>query len=145
MPFLSWITAKLSGAAIKAGAEVVKSGAETAKALAEVPKTLIETEKAHLEVKELQLQSQERERLIVPATFADVKEYDPKIEQIERHWKVLETKDEMDRAKMEYQLRVTRWLVKSMLLFALFGILALGLSLTSFGHRLLDLLKAIFR
>lgn len=68
--FITSIVAKITG-------EAVKAGAETAKAVVDVPKTLIETEKARLEVCELRRKDDERERLIQPATFEDVKEYSP--------------------------------------------------------------------
>lgn len=70
MPFLEWIAAKLTG-------EAIKGGAEFAKTATEIPKNIVETRKAELEVAELKVRAQERERLIVPATFDDVKQFDP--------------------------------------------------------------------
>jgi hypothetical protein len=75
MPILSWIAARITGEALKAGGEVFKTATE-------IPKNIIETEKAHLEVEELKFQTTERQHLITPATFEDVEQYDPKVERL---------------------------------------------------------------
>ena len=75
MPILSWIAAKLTGEAIKAGGEIAKTATE-------IPKNIVETHKAHLEVDEINAKRAERERLIVPATFEEVKYYDPKVKRL---------------------------------------------------------------
>jgi hypothetical protein len=77
MSILAWLATKITGEAIKAGGEVAKTATE-------IPKNLVETQKAHLEVEELKFQKAERQHLITPATFDDVKEYDPKVKRIEQ-------------------------------------------------------------
>lgn len=75
MPWFAWLLAKITGETVKGVTEVTKSAVE-------IPKTLVETEKARLEVLQLRQEREERSRLIVPATFEDVKQFDPKYRQI---------------------------------------------------------------
>jgi hypothetical protein len=77
MSMLAWLATKITGEAIKTGGEVAKTATE-------IPKNLVETQKARLEVEELKLHRAERESLITPATFEQVKEYDPKVARIEK-------------------------------------------------------------
>jgi len=77
MPLFAWIVSKITGEAIKSGTEVVRSAVE-------IPKTLVETERAKLEVVDLKRQIEERGKLIVPATFEDVKEFDEIFLAVER-------------------------------------------------------------
>jgi hypothetical protein len=79
MPILAWIAARITGEALKAGGEVAKTATE-------IPKNLIETQKAHLEVEELKFQNTQRQNLITPATFDEVKQYDPKAKLLHDHF-----------------------------------------------------------
>lgn len=78
MSFLSWLASFFTQKAT----EAIKGGVETVAAGTEIPKNLIETEKAHLEVKELKRAETERAALVVPATLEDVKEFDPKYQEL---------------------------------------------------------------
>lgn len=75
MFLLSWILAKVTG-------EAVKTGGEIARTAVEVPKAIAEMEKARLEVAKLKEDRALGERLIHPATFEDVKEFDPTYRRI---------------------------------------------------------------
>jgi hypothetical protein len=109
MPFLSSILAKITG-------EAIKSGAETVKTATEIPKNLIETKKAHLEVAELVHARGSRESRIVPATMDDINKFDPKHRRLIQ--KVLAS--ETDEPTNTIALRVrTRSILPSIILWVL--------------------------
>ena len=85
MSLMAYILGKVTAAFAKVTGEAIKSGAEIAKTATEIPKNLIETEKAHLEVRALKDERELKERLLVPATFDEVKEFDPKYRLITRN------------------------------------------------------------
>ncbi|MFZ0747025.1 MAG: hypothetical protein WAM85_21660 [Terracidiphilus sp.] len=58
--------------------EAIKSGVETAKSATEIPKNILETQKLGLEIEEMKQAAAKVEPVVVPATFEDVKQFDPK-------------------------------------------------------------------
>jgi len=61
------------------------------KALTGVRKDLVDTKKAKLEIDKLEDEAEKRESLVTPATFEDVKNYDPKYGKITATIKMEET------------------------------------------------------
>jgi len=57
-------------------------GLGSVKHITGVKKDLIDTKKVKLEIDKLQDEAEKRDSLVVPATFEDVKEYDPKYNEI---------------------------------------------------------------
>ena len=68
--FLARAIEKVTFGAIKSGLDTVKTGTEI--------------QKNRLEIKSKQQELEEKERLVRPATFEEVKEYDPKVRLIRR-------------------------------------------------------------
>jgi len=74
----TWLAAQFA----RLTTSIVKDGVETVNSAVEIPKTIIETEKAKLEVEQLKEERSQHHALITPATFNDVKEFDPKYQRL---------------------------------------------------------------
>ncbi len=76
----TWLISFLS----KLTGEAIKGGIESAGTVTEIPKNIAETEKARLEIIELKRTQEEHKARIVPASFEDVKEFDPKFKKLKQ-------------------------------------------------------------
>jgi hypothetical protein len=72
MPLISWLTWIAN-----------HIGLGSVKNITGVRKDLVDTKKAKLEINKLEDEAEKRESVITPASFEDVKNYDPKYKQIQ--------------------------------------------------------------
>jgi hypothetical protein len=116
MPFISWLAGKVTGQAIKVGGEVARTATE-------IPKNIAETQKARLEIKELHAKRDDRQRIVHPATFDDVRRFDPHVRammdgQMFKHFGLSD-----DRS---YKASMTSGIVANLLLLLVLGLIIWG-------------------
>jgi len=86
-----------------------------------VRKDLVDTKKAKLEIEKLEDEAERRDALVVPATFEDVKTFDPKFKEINQKALVMVLESDADTVSQKIE-RVVRliWTIVGQLWFLVF-------------------------
>jgi hypothetical protein len=122
-----WLTAKIVGLFTKATGAAVKGTVDTVKGVTDI-------EKNRLDIKLKKQELADKERLIQPATFEDIKEYDPKIEEIRRRVVTSSRRvDSPSKSHIDIISNLFSWLV---LLAILLGLITLVMKTLSHMQRL---------
>jgi hypothetical protein len=105
MPLISWLTWIAN-----------HIGLGSVKNITGIRKDLVDTKKAKLEIDKLEDEAEKRDSIIVPATFEDVKNFDPKFNKINQKALVivLESESDTNSQKLERVLRLL-WLIAAQL------------------------------